>query len=83
MQQPSQLLKDLIERLCNALPGNLDLLKSDFKKNVQAILTNAFAQLDIVTREEFDAQTKVLARTRKKITELEAQIAALEKAAGK
>jgi ubiquinone biosynthesis accessory factor UbiK len=78
MQQASQFLKDLTERLSNALPAHLKDLKNDWEKNVQSILTSAFNKLEIVTREEFDAQTKVLARTRQKISTLEAQVAALE-----
>jgi ubiquinone biosynthesis accessory factor UbiK len=77
--QPKQFLKELSARLTDALPENLLLLKKDFEKNAQSILSSAFAKMDIVTREEFDAQTKVLARTRKKISSLEEQVAELEK----
>lgn len=51
---------------------------ADFEKNAKAMLTNAFARLDLVTREEFDVQREVLARSRQKIAELEARIASLE-----
>jgi BMFP domain-containing protein YqiC len=77
--QPSHFLKELSAKLTDALPENLLLLKKDFEKNVQSILSSAFAKMDIVTREEFDAQTKVLARTRQKISSLESQVADLEK----
>jgi BMFP domain-containing protein YqiC len=77
--QPSQLLKDLSERLSNALPPNLHTLKKDWEKTVHGILVSAFAKFDVVTREEFDTQTKVLARTRKKVESLEAALAELEK----
>ena len=40
-------------------------------------LTAAFSQLDLVTREEFDVQTKVLARTREKLENLQRQVNAL------
>jgi BMFP domain-containing protein YqiC len=76
--QPSEVIKDIIERLSAIVPPDLQLLKKDLEKNTQAILSNAFAKLDLVTREEFDAQTKVLARTRQKITALEQQIITLE-----
>ena len=64
-------LDDLSEKLSNALPNNLLQIKKDLEKNFHAILMSSFNKLDLVTREEFDAQTKVLARTRKKVEELE------------
>ena len=50
----------------------------DFEKNARALLAQAFAKLDLVTREEFDIQAAVLDRTREKLTALEARVAALE-----
>ena len=50
----------------------------DIEKNLRATLAGLFAKLDLVTREEFDVQREVLARTREKLTALEAQVAALE-----
>jgi len=72
-------LNDLSQKLCDALPSSLLALKKDMEKNFRSILNNTFNKLDLVTREEFDAQTKVLARTRKKIETLEAEIKHLEK----
>ncbi len=42
------------------------------------MLSSLFGRLDLVTREEFDVQREVLARTRQKLTDLEARVAALE-----
>lgn len=50
----------------------------DIEKNVRALLTQGFSKLDLVTREEFDVQAQVLARTRQQLTALEARIAAME-----
>lgn len=72
-------LKDLAAQITDALPSHLGTLKNDFKKNCDGILSKAFAKFDLVTREEFDTQTKVLARTRKKLEELEKHLATLEK----
>ena len=72
-------LKDLAAQVSEALPSHLSSLKSDFEKNCQSILSKAFNKLDLVTREEFDVQTKVLGRTRKKLEDLEAHLKALEK----
>jgi ubiquinone biosynthesis accessory factor UbiK len=51
---------------------------ADIEKNVKAMLGAFFSKLDLVTREEFDVQAQVLARTRDKLKDLEARIAALE-----
>lgn len=51
----------------------------DLEKNMRALLSSAFARLDLVTREEFDVQREVLARTREKLDKLEAKLAAFEK----
>lgn len=76
---PTQFLKELANRLSNALPENLQTIKSDCEKNMHSILISAFNKLDLVTREEFDTQAKVLARTRKKVETLEAALAELQK----
>jgi BMFP domain-containing protein YqiC len=51
----------------------------DLEKNMRALLSSTFARLDLVTREEFDVQREVLARTREKLDKLEASLAAIEK----
>ena len=51
----------------------------DIEKNLRAMLSGAFSRLDLVTREEFDVQAKVLARTREKLVALETRVAELEK----
>jgi BMFP domain-containing protein YqiC len=50
----------------------------DIEKNMRAVLTAAFAKLDLVTREEFEVQQAVLAKTRAALTAMEERIAALE-----
>jgi BMFP domain-containing protein YqiC len=50
----------------------------DIEKNVKAMLNQGFSKLDLVTREEFDVQTQVLAKTRAKLEALEARVAELE-----
>jgi BMFP domain-containing protein YqiC len=52
---------------------------ADLEKNLRALLASAFGRLDLVTREEFDVQREVLARTRARLEELEAKLAELEK----
>ncbi len=50
----------------------------DVEKNLQALLSAAFAKLDLATRAELEIQAKVLARAREKLSELEARVAELE-----
>lgn len=50
----------------------------DIEKNIKSMLNQGFSKLDLVTREEFDIQAQVLAKTRAKLEALEAQVAELE-----
>jgi BMFP domain-containing protein YqiC len=74
----SNFLKDLTAQLTEAIPTHLGTFKNDFEKNCNAILKKAFHKFDLVTREEFDTQSKVLIRARKKLDELEAHLKAVE-----
>lgn len=53
----------------------------DIEKNVKAMLASVFEKMDLVTREEFEIQARLLERTREKLTALEARVAELEAAA--
>jgi BMFP domain-containing protein YqiC len=55
-----------------------DTPAEDLRKNLKALLNQQFARLDLVTRDEFDTQSQVLARTRAKLEALEARVAELE-----
>lgn len=50
----------------------------DMEKNARTMMASAFSKLDLVTREEFDVQQEVLARTREKLEALEVRLAAVE-----
>jgi BMFP domain-containing protein YqiC len=50
----------------------------DIEKNVKSMMSQGFSKLDLVTREEFDVQTQVLAKTRAKLETLETRVAELE-----
>jgi BMFP domain-containing protein YqiC len=73
------MLNDVAKKLCDALPSSLFAFKQDLEKNFKTILGAAFAKSDLVTREEFDTQARVLARSRKKIEALEKKLEELEK----
>ena len=50
----------------------------DIEKTLKAVMNQGFSKLDLVTRDEFDVQTQVLAKTRERLEALEARIALLE-----
>ena len=70
--------EDLAKRLSEAVPPQLAALKNDLEVNFKSVLQAGLAKLDLVTRQEFDVQAGVLARTRELLTGLEARLAALE-----
>jgi BMFP domain-containing protein YqiC len=71
-------IDDLTRRLAGTLPKGLQALQEDISRNLRASLEAGLNRLDLVTREEFDVQTAVLARTREKLSALEARVAELE-----
>ena len=73
-----KIFDDLARRLANSVPTGVKQLQTDFEKNARATLQAAFAKMDLVTREEFDVQQTVLARTRQRLETLEQQVAVLE-----
>jgi ubiquinone biosynthesis accessory factor UbiK len=78
MQMP-EFLEELNRRMAEVFAQSP---AKDIEKNLRAMLNSAFTRLDLVTREEFDVQAQLLARTREKLTELEARIAELQKPPG-
>jgi BMFP domain-containing protein YqiC len=75
-------IDDLARQISDNIPAGVKGLQADVEKNIHTLLQGAFAKLDLVTREEFDVQSKVLARTREKLEELERLVAELEKNKG-
>lgn len=71
----SQLAQRLSQELQDAIPLISGLIP---KKELQIGLQSALAKLNLVTREEFDAQTAVLQRTRQKLEALELRCAEME-----
>jgi len=74
-------IDDMASRLADALPSGLSNVKDDMEKNFHAILQGALGKLDLVTREEFEVQKAVLAKTRSKLEALEKRVDAIEAAA--
>ncbi len=71
-------ISSLVEAISNVIPEELGILPDNAKKNFKATLSSMFMKMDLVSREEFDIQTNVLAKTRKKLEVLEQQVSELE-----
>ncbi len=74
-------------RLFEELSGKISALLAqspakDVEKNLRALMTSFFGRLDLVTREEFDVQSRLLARSREQLGALESRVAALEARVG-
>jgi ubiquinone biosynthesis accessory factor UbiK len=70
--------EDLAKRLTDAMPPQVAALKGDLEANFKSVLQSGLAKLDLVTRQEFDVQAGVLARSRDKLEALEQRLGALE-----
>ena len=78
MEPTMNAMNDLARKLAASVPGDVAELRGDLERNFLAMLRGAFERMDLVTREEFDVQRKVLERTREKLAALETEIADLE-----
>jgi BMFP domain-containing protein YqiC len=74
-----KMFENLSQTMTQFLQGNSSLPGQEaVQQQIKTVLQSSFAKLDLVTREEFDAQAAVLQRTREKLEQLEALVAELE-----
>ena len=78
-----KVLDDLAQKLANSLPSGLVNVQQDAEKTLRAGLESALSRLNLVSRDEFETQSAVLARSREKIDQLEKRLAELEKTLSK
>lgn len=69
----------LVADISSRLPPDIGRFGKEVEHNVRAVLSEGISRLDLISREEFDVQQQVLARTRAKLEQLEKQVAELEK----
>ena len=74
----NQTINQLSDRISELLPPGLQQVKADFDARVRQLLQQQLANLEMVSREEFDIQTRVLERTRAKLEAVETRLAELE-----
>jgi hypothetical protein len=75
-------IDEIARRLLERVPPALRSVQADLESNFRAILRERLSKLDLVTRDEFDAQTRVLERTRARLEALEARLASMEAVPG-
>ena len=73
-------IDELARRLADTVPQSIRSVADDLEKNFRSVLRSGLGKLDLVTREEFEVQEAVLARTRQKVEELEEQLKEIEAA---
>lgn len=74
----AQQINNVADKISALLPPGFDKIKDDIEGKVREILMQQLSKLELVTRKEFDIQTKVLARTRAKLDDLEKRIEEFE-----
>ena len=72
-------IENIARKLAEAVPQGLKSVREDLESNFRSVLSASLTKLDLVTREEFEVQEAVLAKTRDKLEALEARLAELEK----
>jgi BMFP domain-containing protein YqiC len=72
-------IDQLAEKIESLLPPGIRQVKQDFDEKLRQVLQQQLSKMDFVSREEFDIQRKVLARTRAKLDELEKRLADLDR----
>lgn len=72
-------IDEIARQLAASLPEGVRHLQRDAEKNFREVLQGALSRLDLVTREEFDAQSEVLARARAQLETLNERLEQLEK----
>jgi ubiquinone biosynthesis accessory factor UbiK len=83
LSRVEELLRSLMQGLPPGLASGASGLRDDIENNFRAVLRANLGKLDLAGRDEFDAQRKVLERTRMRLEELETRVAELEaRAAG-
>jgi len=71
-------IEDLARKLAEAVPDGLRSVGKDLEENFRSVLRSGLGKLDLVTREEFEVQEAVLARTREKLEALEKRLEEIE-----
>lgn len=75
-------IDEIVRRLVESVPPGVRAVQKDLESNFRAVLRASLTKLDLVSRDEFDAQMRVLERTRARLEELERRVAAIDGSGG-
>lgn len=65
---------DVSQKIAEKMPSSVKNFQSDMEQNIKSIMLSTFNKMDLVTREEFDKQVKLLEKSREKIDQLEKEV---------
>ncbi|MBE0364364.1 hypothetical protein PULV_a2687 [Pseudoalteromonas ulvae UL12] len=71
-------IEEIAKQLTDNMPQGVKSLAENLENKTKQVLQNKLAQMDFVSREEFDIQSQVLIRTREKLSQLEQKVSELE-----
>lgn len=70
----TNIFEDISKKLFDEIPDSLKTAEKDIQQKFKTIIQSAFDKLDLVTREEFEVQKRVLGKTRQKVEAIEKQL---------
>jgi BMFP domain-containing protein YqiC len=79
---PADALRELSRKITSLLPSSVQQAQQDIESSVHTLLQTSLSRMNLVTREEFDVQAALLARTREKLDRLEKLLEQLEENSG-
>lgn len=71
-------IEEMVDGIAKVLPGGVADVRTEIRENIKIVVASSFERMNLVTREEFDAQSALLKRTRAKLDELEKLVTQLE-----
>lgn len=71
-------INEIVQKVLSSMPEGIKALPEDIQSNLRETLQSVLMKMDLVTREEFDVQKKVLQRTREKLEKIEAALDSFE-----
>lgn len=74
----NETLDSITRKLSEVLPDSVKLMQQDIENNIRSVLEAAFSKMNLVSREEFDVQSRLLARTLEQLRDLENKVSELE-----
>ncbi len=71
-------IEQFAQQLLKAMPKDVMVMKTDLEQHLKSALSATFSKMDLVSREEFDVQSRLLSRTRQRLEEIQKRVDELE-----